>query len=214
MAFLTALAIGSVVASTVMSARAQHQAGKETKRVADLNAEMAEQQGIDAERRAEEEAGVYRREVGRVIGSQKAGYAGQGVDVNVGSPQQMRESTEALARSDLLRIRRNAQRAAQGFKVQAEDYRQQGKYAQSAAKWGVASTILGGATQGAMLAHRYGWLDGGEAAGTTSTLEGATTIRSRGAAPIAMTSATARDPSDGIFNTSNSVRRPVSAFQV
>lgn len=155
MAVMTAIAIGSLIAGTVMSARAQIKAGNDAKKVGDANAAVAEEQAVDATRRGEEEVSSFRRQVRGLVGTQRAGFSGQGVDVNVGSAVDVRRDAEAIGASDMERIRRNAEREAQGYKTQAEDMRRGGRIAQSAGRWGAASSIVGGAST--LLMSRYGW---------------------------------------------------------
>ncbi|HEV8474596.1 MAG TPA: hypothetical protein VGR82_17595 [Methylomirabilota bacterium] len=155
MAVGTALAIGSLIAGTVMSARSQVKAGNDQKKIADFNAGVAEQQAVDATRRGEEEVSAFRRQVRGLIGTQRAGFSGQHVDVDVGSAVDVRQDAERLGASDMERIRRNAEREAQGYKTQAENARRGGQIAKSAGRWGAASTLLGGA--GSLLLDRYGW---------------------------------------------------------
>jgi hypothetical protein len=145
MAVGTAIAIGALIAGTAMSARAQYKAGKDQKKVAGFNADVAEQQAVDATRRGEEEVSSFRRQVRGLVGTQRAGFSGQNVDVGVGSAVDVRRDAEALGASDMERIRRNAEREAQGYRTEAENYRRGGQIAMSQGKWGAASTILGGA---------------------------------------------------------------------
>jgi hypothetical protein len=156
MGVMTSIAIGALIAGTVAKAKAQHSAGKEAKRVGEVNALQAEQQAVDAAQRGSVEESAYRRDVRQMIGQQRTGYAGQNVDVSTGTAAAVQHQTEQLLQSDLARIRRNAEREALGFKKDAEEYRRGGKYAQAAARWGMASTILGGTAE-TMLATRNAW---------------------------------------------------------
>jgi hypothetical protein len=166
MAVGTALAIGSLIANvagTALKARAEKKAAKEQQRVAEANAGVAEEQAVDATRRGEQDVSAFRRQVRGFIGTQRSAYAGQNVDVHTGTAADVRRDTERLAASDMDRIRRNAEREAQGFRSEAENYRRGGQYAASQGRWNVASTILGGATEASLLARRYGWFGKGAA---------------------------------------------------
>jgi len=156
MGVLTSIAIGALIAGTATKAKAQHSAGKEAQRVAEANAAQAEEQRVDAFRRGATEESAYRRDVRRLMGTQRAGYAGQGVDVTSGTAAALRGQTEELMQSDIGRLRRNAEREALGYAKEADEYRQQGRYARSAARWGLAATILGGSAETA-LATRNAW---------------------------------------------------------
>jgi hypothetical protein len=169
MAALTALAIGLAVGGTALRAVAQTKAAKEQQRVAEyqakqaeFNAEQALEQATDVSRRGEETASAHRREVRRLIGRQVAGYGAQGIDVSLGTARELPQQAEALLQSDLDRLKRNAEREALGFKSEAANLREEakflrkgGQYARSAGRWNVASTILGGGADTALMAHRF-----------------------------------------------------------
>jgi len=138
------------------------------------NAKMLEAQSRDAVRRGFEDADRYAVTGRQAIGAQRANYAAQGVDVSVGSPQDMEKSSRYTFAQDLVTIRVNAAREAWGYQVEAENSRQQrdallknadleaastrrigrvqalstrmgGNNAQAAGRAGAVSTILGGA---------------------------------------------------------------------
>lgn len=155
MGVLTTIGIIALVAGTAATAKGQIQAGRAAKRQGEYNAGVAEGQADDALRRGEEDVSAFRRQVRGLIGQERAGYAGQNIDVSVGTAAAIQEDTFQLGGMDLERIRRNAQREAMGYKVEAENYRRGAAYASSAARWGAASTILGGSST--LLLQRYGW---------------------------------------------------------
>ena len=151
MAFLTALAIGTAIAGTVVSAvgakkqaTAQKKAGQEQQRIAEENALQAERDAMDTRRRGVEEVNMLQRVGRKQAGTAQAGYAAQGVDVSAGTPQAVQRQGEALLRSDLDRVRRNAEREALGFESEAKNYRLGGQYARAAANAQARGTILGG----------------------------------------------------------------------
>jgi len=135
----------------------------------DYNASIAEQQATDALARGTDEEGQFSTQVRRLVGTQRAGFAGQGVDVSVGSAAEVQTDAKQLGAADLRTIRRNAQREAWGHRVEADDYRrsadvarkggeisrQAGINAQRAAQIGaVATGVIGGSS---LLLQRYGW---------------------------------------------------------
>jgi hypothetical protein len=69
----------------------------------------------------------------------------------------VREDVRKLSQSDIARIRQNAEREALGYRTEGANYRRGASYARSAARWGAASTILGGAAESTLLLTRYGW---------------------------------------------------------
>lgn len=170
MAVLTALAVGTVVASAVMQARAAHQSGKAQQGAAESsaqqqewNARIADVQAQDAITRGREAEGQLRTQTRGLIGSQRAGFAGQGLDISVGSPVDVQGDTAYLGELDAQTLRANAAREAWGYRVEGADRRMAadiarkgGQAAASAAKWNAATTILGAGSQAVQLAGRYG----------------------------------------------------------
>jgi len=166
------------------SAQQQAAAAEETARQQEFNATVADAQGRDAIARGEAEAAQLRDQVRGLVGSQRSGYAGQGVVVDSGSAADVQADAKTLGEADVLTIRTNAQRAAWGFNVEAENARRnaaiarkggvialkEGQAAQTAGYLGAATTIIGGTSS--LLLQRYGW----------SQRNGATSTRPRAAA--------------------------------
>jgi hypothetical protein len=90
-----------------------------------------------------------------LIGTQRAGFAGQNVDVGQGSPTDVQGDAAYLGELDALKIRNNAAREAWGYRVQAQNARMGGQNAQTASQYGAAATLIGGGIS--LLASRYGW---------------------------------------------------------
>lgn len=82
----------------------------------------AEQLAQDAIERGRVEEAEQRRTTRRLISAQEAGFAGKGVQVNVGTPLEVREETARLGELDALTIRNNAAREAAGFRAQGADF--------------------------------------------------------------------------------------------
>lgn len=97
---------------TFQQAKAQRGLGKVNVRLAEFRAE-------DALRRGEERIGIARGRARRVRGAQRAGFAGQGVRVDVGSAADIAAETEAISAVDEMTLRNNALRESFGFKVEA-----------------------------------------------------------------------------------------------
>jgi hypothetical protein len=143
------------IAGSVLDILARLKAGEAAKELADFNAAMAEARARDALARGAEEESRYRQGVKVLIGSQRAGFAAQGVDVGVGSPVDVTADAAFLGELDALTLRNNARREAWGYRVEAENFRLGGQQAQTAARFGAASTVLGTTTS--LLQARYGW---------------------------------------------------------
>lgn len=129
------------------SAFGQYQAGQYNSDVARFNERIARMQARDAWERGLEAVGRHRQSVRKLIGSQRAALAAQGVDVNDGSALAVQQDTIALGEQDALTIRNNAAREAWGFRVQAAGYRSAAGMARREGMFGAAGTILGGAVQ-------------------------------------------------------------------
>jgi hypothetical protein len=152
--------------------------------VDEFNARVYEGQATDAVARGKDTENRFRQQIKGLIGSQRASYAAQGIDVSDGSALDVQMDTARQGQLDALTIRTNAAREAWGFNVQAKGFRLQadntrklgklqatntrtvaraqaknylagGNYAAAAANWGAASTILTGAANLAMT-QKYG----------------------------------------------------------
>lgn len=98
------------------------------------NADLAEAQATDAEARGHEAELRQRLRIRLLTGAQNSSFAGQGVNVGVGSPQQVMGSDRSIGEMDALAIRENAHREAMGFTKQAEIFRTQGNLAYTAGR--------------------------------------------------------------------------------
>jgi hypothetical protein len=166
------------VAATQAGLRAQAAADDQAG-IADYNANVADLQAADAVARGTEQENKFRAGVRGIVGGQRASIAASNVDVGFGSAVDVQADAAFLGEQDALQIRTNAAREAWGFQVQGEDlrrraavtrksgayaaeagavegaaYRQAGKDANTAANYGIASTLIGGGTS--LIAARYG----------------------------------------------------------
>lgn len=149
----------------------------------DYNAAIAELQAKDVIERGREDESRFRVGVRGLIGSQRAGFAGQGVDVGFGSAVDVQSDARSLGQADIQTMRKNAEREAWGFKVQAEDLARGGGIARkeaeaareagraaaqggrvnqqiantqaSAMRWNAGATVLG--TGASLVMSKYGW---------------------------------------------------------
>jgi hypothetical protein len=174
----------SILETSELNAQLIEEGSETNAQIAEYNARMLEAKARDAVRRGFEDESRFRVDLRGLIGSQRAGYAGQGVDVSEGSPLDVQTDTAYQGELDALTIRTNAAREAWGFNVSAEDERMQaaaqrklgklqasstrkvgrsealstrlsGQYARSAGNFGAASTLLGSA--GSLLYQQYGF---------------------------------------------------------
>lgn len=149
--------IGSAVQGlgTGMKASAQVSAGNAAQAQAEENARLLDLQATDAITRGNEAERRYRLGTTQFISSQRAGFAGQGVDVNSGSAADTQAESAGIGELDALTIRTNAAREAWGLNVRATNVRQQGANASAEGTNAATATILGSA--GDYLTKRYGF---------------------------------------------------------
>ncbi len=152
-----AVAIGTSVVGGVVSAMGQMQAGKAAANAAKYNAAVATQNAEVQQRNAKMvmEAGQAQvaaqgmknaAKMGGIIANQGA----SGLDVNTGSPLDVRSSAAELGQLDALTVRSNAAKEAYGHQVaavndtaQAQLDTMQGKAASQAATIGAVGTLIG-----------------------------------------------------------------------
>lgn len=154
-------AVGVTAVGAGMGAYGQIKSGKESQKMFQRNAEIAEYQAQDAEARGKIDERKMRQLTEKTIGAQRAGLAGQGVDVNTGSALDVQADAAYLGELDALTIRTNAAKEAWGYRTQAQDLTQRGKNARREGEFGAFNTILGAGSS--LLLAQYG---GGMSSGT------------------------------------------------
>lgn len=138
--------------SALMSAQQNKQAGEASAAANMQNAAISRAQAADSLKRGEFEADQQRIKTAGAVGTQRAGFAGNGVDVNSGSAALVQDDTAALGELDALTIRNNAAREAWGYNIQADQYEQ----AAGNAKKSANNAIMGGlVSTGAKAASTY-----------------------------------------------------------
>jgi hypothetical protein len=127
--------------------------------VAANNAKIAAANAQAATASGSFEESAEKEKTGQVVGEQAAAYGAHNIDVNVGSPVAVKQSTQTVGALDAAMIHYNAAKAAFGFNVEAGAERAQSQLAQlaglNALTTGItksASTLLGGA---ASVSGRY-----------------------------------------------------------
>lgn len=124
------LQLAPSIASTVggamnagSNARAAQSVATYQANIAEQNAALAELRAVDAETRGDLEVERLATRTAGLIGRQRAATGASGVLLNEGSPQAIRESTEAMRDADIAMLRNNAARSAWGHRVQEANYR-------------------------------------------------------------------------------------------
>lgn len=144
MCWMAAIPIAMSLAGGMMGAQNARQQGAFQEAMAEQNAAYKEAAAQDAEKRGAVEADRYRRQVGQLIGSQRTGFAANGIDVNSGTAAEIQDDTAAFGEFDALTIANNAAREAWGYRVGAQNDLMNGRMAQSNARSAATGSILGG----------------------------------------------------------------------
>lgn len=152
---LAVLAAGNTALSYMGSRQAAQGARRQGNYEAQLlesQAGYADQQAKDAINIGTENESRHLAAVRQLIGSQRAGFAGQGVDVSNGSALDAQLDSAAMGAIDSTTIRNNARRQAWGFQVESADLRQRAKLTRAGGKNLATSyrnqgysTLIGGA---------------------------------------------------------------------
>lgn len=159
MAALTTALLAMTAAKTGMDYLGQRrqadsavQQGNYAGTVYDQNATLADSQAADAIARGQQASNQRGVQTRQVVGSQRANYAAQGIDVNTGSASDVQGDTKYLGELDRQTIQTNAAREAWGYSVEASQDRNNANMAraggqQTAAglRAGATSTLLTGA---------------------------------------------------------------------
>lgn len=150
-------AIALSVVGGGITAGAQYGAGKGTRDIYNANATHQDMMADDALARGRTVEQRHRIDTRRLIGSQRAAFAGSGVDISDpdSTPVNVFADTAALSEVDALAIRSNAAREAWGHRVGAGDLRARGEIAYREGKNKAIGTLL--STGGNMLYQRYGF---------------------------------------------------------
>ena len=144
MCWMAAIPIAMSLAGGMMGAQNARQQGAFQEAMAEQNAAYKEAAAQDAEKRGAVEADRYRRQVGQLIGTQRTGFAANGIDVNSGTAAEIQDDTAAFGEFDALTIANNAAREAWGYRVGAQNDLMNGRMAQSNARSAATGSILGG----------------------------------------------------------------------
>ena len=140
---LTALS----VASTLFSAVSAVSQGSAQQKIAERNAQIAENQAIQVQQEAAFEESRKRSEVQRLKASQRAAQGAAGGGVDTGSNLLILEETAVIGEQDALTIRYRGVVGAQRARAQAASDRFEGRVAKQAGFLKAGSSLLSGATR-------------------------------------------------------------------
>ncbi|MBH9198684.1 hypothetical protein I5K50_10490 [Pseudomonas aeruginosa] len=142
-----ALAAGAAGAGGLLNAYSQIQQGKDAVRTANRQQAYLNRQARHVLDQGEfEDAQLY--EQGRqIVGSQRAGFAANGVDVNSGSASRVQESTMNQVAMDAEQVRRNAFNQAFGIVTQGNEGVRQARADYRTRRLNAFSSLLTGGSQ-------------------------------------------------------------------
>lgn len=154
-------AMGFGAAASAANAYTQSQAlGAQAdveKQLGEINTRLADEAVADALYRGEKEAQRMRREARRIIGAQRAAYAGQGVDINSDTPADVQEDTAVIGARDAMTAKNNAWREAWGYRVAALEATSRAQYADISARAASRSTLVTGGLEAVTYGLKAGY---------------------------------------------------------
>lgn len=127
-------------------------------KIAKQNASLAEAQAMQAGQAGSAEQSQIRERGRQVAGSQRAAYASSGIDVAGGSPLAVLADTAYQSEQDTQVSKYNTQLKMWGLQEQANNYRDQVKFAKQAGKNASNTALLTGLTT---LAKQYSTFNSG-----------------------------------------------------
>ncbi len=158
----TVLLIGSMLFTAgagYVSAQNQKDAGKYQADVAKQNAELNDLRATQAATIGSIQEDQHRAKVQQLAGTQRANFAANGIDLGSGVVQDMIGQTYTMGETDALTIRYNAMNEAWGYRTQAVNDRNDGRFS----KWGgnaqANSTYL--TTASSLITQGYGGYSSG-----------------------------------------------------
>lgn len=141
-------ALGTVMQGQAASGQAAYQAqvARNNEIIAERNAQDTEKRGVVAE-------DALRQRTAALLGRQRAELAGQGTELDSGSPLDIQMDTAGLGELDALTLRGSYAREAYGNRVQGQNYEAQARLADSRTStlgsWlSAGGSVLGGAYKG------------------------------------------------------------------
>lgn len=132
------------LAGTAVSALGAIQAGNAQNEAAQYNAKIADNNAAAERERASYDAGLIKDERRRVIGSQRAAMAANGLEISTGSPVAVLGDTTGQSEMDVLARIYGGESAATAYGNDATRMRIEGKAAKQAGMIGAGTTLLTG----------------------------------------------------------------------
>lgn len=143
----------ATAASGVASAYAQYQAGRANRRLARINARLANEQADQTFEAAHLAEGRMEAQGRRIRGAQRATAAGTGTVAGAGTQARLAAADSAALSMDRFLLQLNARRQAYGFRSRAAIDSFQGRLADIEGRQGAAAALTG--TVGALARQRH-----------------------------------------------------------
>ena len=149
-----ALAGVGILAGTAISAAGQYQAGEANEAIAKRNATLGRARAVDSIRRGKVQAGIAREQFKALSSEQDVGFATQNIQLNTGTPVEIRAETAMMAELEVNTILNNAAAEAWGFEQGAQESILSGEVAKASSRFGAAGTLFSGVGQAASAFQR------------------------------------------------------------
>jgi hypothetical protein len=149
----TTISLIAAAAGTGLSAYGGYQQSKTQQQVANNNAQVAEWQAQDAQRRGEQEAQDAMRRGAALKSAQRVSLASRGLDLGYGTAADLQDQTDFFAQTDAATARTNAGKEAWARRAQGANFAAE---ASAQRPWLTAgSTLLAGSAQVADKWYQY-----------------------------------------------------------
>lgn len=160
---LALIAAGVSAVGTGFSAIQASQQAKYQSKVADRNADLANEAAQNEQQNTRMAALDHYRKQAQLKGQQRAALAANGVDLSFGNAADLQGDTEMLGNEDVTRLYAQGSQRARGFEVEASNFsgeaaakRQASTGALIGGALNVGSTALSGASQYSYMKNKVG----------------------------------------------------------
>ena len=171
MALNSLISGGYSLGQSIVTGNAYKTQAKYQKDRFEFQSQIADLRAEDAIKRGKRTANEIQKVGQRIIGTQRAAYAAQGVELDSGSALLVQEDTASQAKIDALTMKNNAYREAWGYKTQALDYTMQGQMAEYAGAQKRAESLITGGLSFASSFNKFMYYGGLLGSGSTDDWE-------------------------------------------
>lgn len=173
-----AISLAVTAYSGVRQANAEKASGQYQAEVAKQNADLNDLRATQAATIGSIQEDQHRAKVRQMVGAQRAQYGANGIDLSSGVVQDMTDQTTMMGETEALTIRYNAMNEAWGYRTQAVNDRNEGRFAKWAGRQKATGTYL--STASSLASQGYGGYSSGMFGGGGATKSGGTNIKGYG----------------------------------